>query len=59
MSVQQAMNLPIELISISLFLAMIAIELVAIFVFRAKGPTSPRTACWVFFSGSPAGLPTH
>ena len=37
MSVQQAMNLPIELISISLFLAMIAIELVAIFVFRAKG----------------------
>jgi hypothetical protein len=30
MNVQQAMDLPIELISIGLFLAMIAIELVAV-----------------------------
>jgi hypothetical protein len=49
MSVQQAMDLPIELILIGLFLAMIAIALVAIFVFRARGNyVAKDSALWIF-----------
>lgn len=37
MSVQQVMDLPITLISVVLFFSMMAVELIAIFLFRAKG----------------------
>jgi len=55
MSVQQAMDLPIELISICLFLAMIAIELIAIFVFRAKGTYVAKDSLLGIFLGLASG----
>lgn len=51
MSVQQVMDLPIAKISIALFLAMMAIELVAIFVFRAKGTYVAKDSALGLFLG--------
>ncbi len=51
MNVQDIMDLPITLISIVLFFSMVAIELVAIFVFRAKGRYVGKDSALCLFLG--------
>lgn len=51
MSAQQFMDLPIVLISVGLFFAMMAVELVAIYVFRARGSYGARDSLLGIFLG--------
>ena len=51
MSVRQVMDLPIELISIGLFLSMMVIELIAIFLFRTKGTYVAKDSALCVFLG--------